>query len=132
MSQENYAGSAAVSMVAGGTITRNSCVSLNSSGQVIVTTAITDVVFGVAQQDAASGEQVPVLTVSGAIVTLVASGAIATIGTMLMPTASGAGKVIAAAGATALTCAQNITTAAASGDLFLAQLRPGVKSAANT
>jgi hypothetical protein len=132
MSQENYAGSVAVSMLAGGTITRNALVALNSSGQVIVTTAITDPVFGVAQQDAASGEQVPVLTASGALVTLVASGAISTIGTMLMPTASGAGKVIAAAGATSLTCAQSITTAAASGDLILAILRPGVKSAANT
>lgn len=132
MSQENYAGTVAVSMVAGGTITRNSLVTLNSSGQVIVTSAITDQVFGVAQQDAASGEQVPVLTANGVIVTLVASGAIGTIGTMLMPTAAGAGKCIAAAGATALTCAQSITTAAASGDLILAQLRPGVKSAANT
>lgn len=131
MSQENYAGSVPVSMVAGAAVTRNALVTLNSSGQVIVTSAITDQVFGVAQQDAASGEQVPVLTVNGSLVTMVASAAIATIGTMLMPTAAGAGKCVAAAGATALTCGQNLTTAAASGDLILAQLRPGVKSAAN-
>jgi hypothetical protein len=132
MSQENFAGNVPVSMPAGGTITRNSLVTLNSSGQVVVTSAITDPVFGVAIQDASSGDQVPVMTGGGALVTLVASGAIGTIGTMLMPTASGAGKCIAAAGATALTCAQSITTAASSGDLILAIFRPGVKSAANT
>lgn len=128
MSQENYAGSVPVSFTAGGTITRNAAVKL-SSGSVVVTTAITDHVIGVAQQDAASGDQVPVLTSPGTVVTMVASAAVA-VDAMLMPGASG--KVATAAGATALTCGQALEAASADGSLFRALLRPGVKSAANT
>lgn len=127
MSQENYAGSVPVSFVAGGAITRNAALKM-SSGTVVVTTAITDHVIGVAQQDAASGEQVPVLTSPGTVVTMVASAAIL-IDAMLMPGA--AGKVATAAGATALTCGQALEAAAADGNLIRVLFRPGVKSAAN-
>jgi hypothetical protein len=128
MSQENYAGTLAVSMPAGGTITRNALLILNASGQVIVSTAITDVIFGVAQQDAVLGDQVPVLTAHGVLVTLVASAAIA-IGAQVMPGASGRAATVA--GVTAITCAQAISAAAANGDLFFAKLTPGVRSPAN-
>ena len=74
-------------MKAGGAITRNALVVLNASGEVVVTSAITDRVFGVALQAAASGEQVPVLVASGAVVTLVANAAI-TAGAELMPAIS--------------------------------------------
>lgn len=130
MSIENYAGSVCISMPAGGTITRNSLVTLNSSQQVVVTSAITDKVFGVAQQDAASGDQVPVMTSSGSLVTMVASAAI-TAGAELMPTASGTGKAMTVAGATAISCGQALTAASASGDLFTAVLRPMLRSPVN-
>jgi hypothetical protein len=131
MSQENYAGTAPISMPAGGAITRNALVVLNASGQVVVTSAITDRAFGVALQAAASGEMVPVLVGSGCIVTLVANAAI-TAGAELMPAASGAGNVATAAGATALSCGQAITAAAALGDLIQAVLRPTLRSPVNT
>lgn len=131
MSQENFAGTAPVSMPAGGAITRNALVVLNASGQVVATSAITDRVFGVALQAAASGEMVPVLVASGCIVTLVANAAI-TAGAELMPAASGAGNAVTAAGATALSCGQAITAAAALGDLIQAVLRPTLRSPANT
>ena len=127
MSQENYAGSVPVSFTAGGAITRNAAVKL-SSGAVIVTTAITDHVLGVAQQDAASGEQVPVLTSPGSVVTMVASAAIA-IDAMVMPGASG--KVATAAGVTAITCGQALEAGAADGSLVRVLFRPGVRSPAN-
>jgi len=128
MSQENYAGSVPVSFVAGGAITRNAAVKL-SSGAVVVTTAITDHVLGVAQQDAASGEQVAVLTSPGSVATMVASAAIA-VDAMVMPGA--AGKVATAAGVTAITCGQALEAAAADGSLVRVLFRPGVRSPANT
>ena len=127
MSQENYAGSVPVSLLAGGTITRNAALKL-SAGGVVVTTAITDHVIGVAQQSAVAGEMVPVLSTPGAIVTMVASAAILA-DAMVMPGA--AGKVATAAGVTALTCGQVLDVAAADGDLIRVLFRPGVKSAAN-
>lgn len=131
MAQENFAGTAPISMPAGGAITRNALVVLNASGQVVVTSAITDRVFGVALQAAASGEQVPVLVASGVVVTLVANAAIAA-GAELMPAASGAGNVATVAGATAISCGQAITAAAALGENIMAVLRPMLRSPVNT
>lgn len=129
MSQENFAGTAPVSFTAGGTISRNRLVSL-SSGNVVATSAITDLPVGVALHDAVSGEQVAVATISGARVTLTASAAIAA-GAALMPTASGSGKVVTGAGATAVSCAIAITAAGADGDFIEAIFRPTLKSPAN-
>jgi len=129
MSQENFAGTSPISFTAGAAVTRGRALKL-SGGAVIHTTAITDKVLGVALQDAASGEQVPVLTISGQLVTMVASAAISA-DAELMPTASGAGKVMTAAGATAISCGQAITAASQDGDLIEAIFRPCVKSPAN-
>ncbi len=131
MAQENLAGAAPVHMTAGGTITRNALVTLNASNQVVVTSAITDRVFGVAMQPAVLGEQVPVIGVAGCIVNVVANGAL-TAGAELMPAASGAGNVATVAGATALSCGQAITAAAALGDIIRAVLRPMLRSPVNT
>ncbi len=131
MSQENFAGTAPISMTAGGAITRNALVVLNASGQVVVTSAIPDRVFGVALRGAASGEQVPVLVASGVLVSLVANAAI-TAGAELMPAASGAGNVATVAGVTAISCGQALSAAAALGDVIQAVLRPMLRSPVNT
>ncbi len=130
MSQEKLAGTGLSSFTAGGTITRGSALKF-SSGNVVVTTAITEEVIGIAMQDAASGEQVPVATISGQVVTAIAGAAI-TAGAQVMPQAAGSGKLITAAGATAISCGIALTAAGASGDLFDLLLRPSVKSPANT
>jgi hypothetical protein len=131
MSQENFAGTAPVSFTAGGTITRGQALVFSAAPKTVVaSTAITQQVIGVALQGAASGEQVPAVTASGTIVTMVAGAAI-TAGAEVMPQATGPGKVITAAGATALSCGIALTAAAADLDLIEVLFRPSVKSPAN-
>lgn len=130
MSQERLAGTGLTSFTAGAAITRGRALQL-SAGTVIHTTAITQQVIGFAMQDAASGEQVPVATISGQVVTGVAGGAISA-GAEVMPLAAGAGKLATAAGATAISCGVALTAAAADGDLIDVLLRPMVKAPANT
>jgi Uncharacterized conserved protein (DUF2190) len=132
MAQENYAGTSLMSFTAGGTITRNQVVYFSAAPKTVVaTTAITQQVIGVAQQAAASGEQVPCVTVPGTLVTMVAGAAI-TAGAEVMPQATGPGKVITAAGATALSCGIAMTTVTTDGDLVEVLFRPSVKSPANS
>lgn len=126
----NYGG--IQSFVAGAAITANRLVKLDSTaGQVIVTTAITEQVVGIALDTVASGELVSVLTMSGAKGKVTASAAIS-LGAEVMPTASGAGKCATAAGATAVSCGIALSAAGADGDIIEVLLRPSVKSPANS
>ena len=119
-----------VAMKAGGAITANRVVKLDSTeGQVVVTTAITEAVFGVALNTVASGAAVSVETGSGAIVKLTASAAIS-VGDRLMPGASG--KVATAAGATALDCGVALSAAGADNEIIYARLNPMGRSPVNT
>lgn len=118
--------------IAGGAITANRLVKLDSTaGQVVVTSAITDVVVGVALNTAASGGQVEVLVGSGHTQKVCASDAIS-LGAQVMPTASGSGKCVTAAGATAVSCGIALSASAADGEFIEVQLRPSVKSPANS
>lgn len=103
MADSNHLGVSLVSFKAGGTIEKDRAVKLDSTeGQVIATTAITDVVIGFATHSASSGDTVAIQTFGKAKATV--SDAVS-LGAQLMPTASGAGKVVTAAGATAKSCA---------------------------
>lgn len=124
----NYGG--IQSFIAGGTITANRLVKLDSTaGQVIVTTTITEQVVGIALDTVASGELVSVLTMSGAKGKVTASAAIS-LGAEVMPGASG--KCATAAGATAISCGIAASAAGADGDIIEVIFRPSVKSPANS
>lgn len=70
-----------------------------TEGEVVATTAITDVAIGVTLNKVASGEQISIQTAG---VAKVATTAVAiAIGAQVMPGAAGAGKCLLAAGATA-------------------------------
>lgn len=120
------------SFIAGGAITANRLVKADSTaGQVIVTTAITDRILGVALKTVASGEQVEVMLGSGMTAKVTASDAVS-LGAEVMPTASGAGKCVTAAGATAVSCGIALSASAADGEVIEVLLRPSVKSPANS
>lgn len=102
-----------------------------SSGTVIHTTAITDVVIGISLNKVGSGEQVDVLTMPGAKGKLRLGAAVASAPAELMPETSGDGDVITAAGATALGCAVALQSGA-EGETIEVLFRPGIKSPANT
>lgn len=125
---QNQAGAVPTSGTAGAAVTAHKLLKYDSTeGQFIHTTAITDVVRGVALNTAASGAQVSIMGVSGAEVLVVAGGTIA-IGDQLMPKASGDGVVDVLAGATAIGCGV-AKSAGASGETITMILRPGVKTA---
>lgn len=120
------------SFIAGAAITANRLVKLDTTaGKVIVTTAITDVVVGVALNTAAADGQVEVLVASGYTTKVCTSGAVS-LGDQVMPTASGSGKCVTASGATAISCGQAMSASAADGEFIEVQLRPSVKSPANS
>jgi hypothetical protein len=131
MADSNFLGTSLMGFKAGGTIGINRLVKLDSTaGQVVVTSAITDVAIGVATQSATSGDNVPVQVFGKAKV--VASGAVS-LGDQLMPTSSGSGKVVTAAGATAISCGVALQAAGADGDTIEALLAvPGVNRPANS
>ncbi len=120
-----------VTFLAKNTVTANRLVKLNTTAdEVLHTTAITEVVTGVAQNTSATGLPVEVEVGSGAIVKLVASGGI-TRGDPLMPAAADGGKVSTLAGATAVCCGEALQTAV-DGATFTAIFRPGVRTPAVT
>jgi hypothetical protein len=131
MSQENLAGASFATFTAGADVTLGRALKLDSSGNVIHTTAITDQVVGIAMESALSGQPVAVATLSGQVVTAVGGAAI-TVGAEVMPTASGAGKLSTAAGATAISCGIAVSNPGADNGLFQVLLRPSVKSPANS
>lgn len=87
---------------AGAAITRGCLVKLDTTeGQVVVTTAITDIVFGVALNTAASGDMVKVQRRGVAKVLI---GEAIALGAAVMPIGTGGGKAATGAGATAVSC----------------------------
>lgn len=132
MATFNLQGISPISFTAGGTIGINRAVKLDSTaGQVVVTSAITDVCVGVAIQSGTSGTLVAVQT-SG-VAKMVASDAIA-LNAQVMPTASGSGKVVTAAGATAKSLGVALQASGADGDVIEVLLHsgPNVNGVANS
>lgn len=127
----NYETGNVATYKAGAAITANRLVKYDTTeGQVIQTTAITDIAIGVSLQTVASGEQVSIQTAG--VAKLTASAAIA-LGAQVMPTASGAGKVSTSAGATARSV--GIAETLADADLEIIKVRldvPNLNGAANT
>lgn len=116
MAQSNMQGVSPAGYIAGGTITANRLVKLDSTaGQVVATTAITDVAVGAALTSAVSGGTVAVQSFGK--VKLTASAAI-TVGAQVMPTATGDGKVVTAAGATARSIGVALEASGADGDII--------------
>jgi len=122
----NDQGIAPLSFKAGAAVTINALVKLNTTAdEVIVTSAITQVVIGVALNAAAAGESVAVQTHG---IAKCVAGASISLGAQVMPEASGAGDVVTAAGATAISC--GIALAAADeGDIFPVLLSSGTVNA---
>lgn len=119
----NPCNTAPVSMKAGGAIPANSVVKLDSTeGQVVVCTAITDVVFGVALTTLASGDMGPIQTIKGSLVKMIAKNAV-TLGQQLMPSTT-TGAVSTASGATARNCGVCMQSAN-DGETFTAFLASG-------
>lgn len=134
MSTFNLLGSNPRPAVAGGAILPFRAVKLDSvQGQVVATSAITDVVVGTNYlgNTLASGDQIAIQ--GGASIAKMVAGAAISRGAQVMPQASGAGKVITAAGATAVACGVALTAAAADGDIIEVQLNvPNVSAPANS
>lgn len=128
---QNQAGATPASGIAGAAVTAHKMLKFDSTeGQFIHTTAITDMVRGVALNTAASGGQLSIMGVDGAEVLVVAGGTIA-IGDQLMPKGSGDGVVDVLAGATAVGCGVALS-AGASGETIRMLLRAGIKSPAGS
>ena len=131
MANSNQMGVSPAGYIAGATVTQYRLVKLDSTaGQVIHTTAITDVGLGAALQTASTGGTVPVQQFGK--VKLTASDAIS-LGAQVMPTAAGAGKIVTAAGATAKSCGIALEAAGADGDIIEVLLvAPAVNGPANS
>ena len=127
----NTLGVSCMTAIAGGTIGINRAVKLDSTaGQVVVTSAITDLAIGVAIDSAASGGAVAIQLFG--IAKCVASDVIS-LGAQVMPTASGSGKVVTAAGATAKSMGVALTASGADGDVIEVLLAvPNVNGIANS
>lgn len=102
------------SFTAGGAIVAGVAVKMSASKTVVVATASTDIIVGVSQRAAASGETIPVYLL-GPTVRMLSGAAMATAGVQVM--ADSAGKAIAAT-ATNMVIGVNIETAAAA-DLWI-------------
>lgn len=112
---------------AGGAITRGCLVMLDTTeGQVVVTTGITNLVFGVALNTVASGEKVKVQRRGVAKVLISAAVAL---GAQVMPGANG--KAATAAGATAVSCGIAESQGDTDGQLIRVDLIRSVNGPAN-
>lgn len=120
-----------IGFVAGGTITANSMVKLDTTtGQVVAATAITDPVIGVSVDTAtAAGQHVKVQMFG---VAKVRYGATITVGQELMVKAAGTGELDVAAGATAFTCAKALEGGASGDTCAVLLCTPVRKGPANT
>lgn len=129
MGAPTYVENNVISRKAGGAITANRVVKLDSTeGQVVHTTAITEAVFGASLNTVASGAAVSIET-GRTIVKLTASAAIS-LGDRVMPGASG--KIATAAGATAIDCGIALQAAGGDGEIISVLLNPMGKSPVNT
>ena len=130
MPLSNDLGIAMAQFVAGGNITANSFVKLDTTaGQVVACTAITDKPIGVCVDTGTSGVQVRVQLYGAA---KVRAGATITVGQELMVKGSGTGEVDVAAGATAYSCAKALTGGASTEIISVLLLGPVGAGPANT
>ncbi len=114
---------------AGAAITKGAAVKLDTNGDVIVTSAITDVVIGVALTDQATvGGSVAIRTLG--IARVITGGSVA-IGAQLMPKSAGAGKALTAAGATAVSFGIALTAGTNDGEFSTVLLGRSVNTPAN-
>lgn len=128
--KRSYEAGNVTTRIAGGTIPKGALCKLHSTeGQVVVTTAITDRVRGVALNAAVSGEIVELQT-AGSCQVLV--GEAIALGAEVMPIGTGGGKGATAAGATAVSCGIAETLTDTDGQFAQVWLLPSVKSPANS
>lgn len=107
-----------IRFVAGGTITKNQVLKLDTTeGKVVAGGAVTDLIIGTALEGASSGDEVDVQVYG---VALVVAGAAVSLGDQLSPTT--AGQVITASGATCKNCAVALQPASAQNAVFSALL----------
>ncbi len=131
MANFNTRGVSPDSMKAGsGGVLQYRAVALDSTeGQVVATSAITDIAYGASMTSGSAGDQILIQRYGKAKLT--ASAAIS-IGAQVMPTASGSGKVMTAAGATAKSLGVALQAAGADGDIIEVELAtPNVNGPAN-
>lgn len=122
----NYGGSVPRAYQAAGTIAVGELCMLDTSGNVLVTSAITSDVEGVAITPASSGDMV---TLQQAGVAKVKTSAAVTAGDQVMPGANG--KAATSSGATAKSFGKALTTDAADGEFIAVRLALGVNGPAN-
>lgn len=128
--QHNRIGLTPMEWEAEGAVTKGMALTLGTApGQLKPTTAITDVVIGVAEHDAATTTRVAI-TQAVPIAIMEAEGTIA-YGAQVMPKATGPGTIVTAAGATALSCGIHLGAECASGDLVPVALVTTVNAPAN-
>lgn len=114
----------------GGAVTRGALVKLDTTteGQVVVTTAITDKVFGVALGTYASGDMGQFQRRGVAKVLI---GEAIALGAEIMPIGTGGGKAATAAGATAISCGVAESQGDADGQLIRVDLIRMIRGPAN-
>jgi len=126
----NYESGSVNTYIAGGTIAAGSCLKYDSTeGQVVVTTAVTEIVMGVALDTVASGQPVQVQTRG---VAKVLTSGICTVGVEVVPGASGKCVTNASAGATAVSFGVAEQTTTADGTMLKVRLIPTLRGPANT
>ncbi len=130
MPLSNDLGIAMAQFVAGGNITANSFVKLDTTaGQVVACTAITDKPIGVCVDTGTAGLQVRVQMYG---IAKVRAGDTLTVGMELMVKGSGTGEVAEAAGATAYSCGKCISAGAVNETISVLLLGPVGAGPANT
>jgi hypothetical protein len=120
MAVSNFHGVSPSGFKAGGSISINTFVKLDSTaGQVVASSAATDKVRGVALQAASTNDSVPVQTFGRAKIT---AGEAISLGAEVM--SGTGGKAYTLSGATAYVLGQALTAAAADGDVIEIWLNP--------
>ena len=121
MAQSNLLGFSKQGFLAGAAIAKNVMVKLDTTaGQVIVTTAITEVPFGVTlTSTSAAGQTIEIQ--SHGIAKVTASGAIA-LGAQVVASTDGKIETFTGIGATAFSCGVALTAALLDGDVIEVQL----------
>lgn len=125
--KRSYESGHVITRKCGGAVPLGALVKLHSTeGQVVVTTAITDVVRGVSLGTYASGDMGEFQTAGTC---KVLTGEAIALGAQIMPIGTGGGKAATLAGATAVGCGQAQTLVDADGQLVEVDLIRCVKSA---
>lgn len=114
--------------VGSGGVVAGKAVKLDNSGDVVLATAITDKVVGVALTTQSQGDTVSVQFAG--VAKMVASGTV-TLADEVMVVGSGTGEVATAAGATAYSIGRALTTAATTGRVMVLLMLAG-KTPANS